>query len=328
MHRTGIRSEKRTLRPLRPEHEIMKHWPDDAAPLVTIRCITYNHERFIEDAIEGFLIQETDFPFEILIHDDASTDRTAEIVKEYAQAYPKLIHAILQTENQYSRGKRIANILVPLCRGKYIAVCEGDDYWTDPRKLAIQVDFLERNPDYVITGHDAFILDDAGNRLSDSKLSDRHKRDYSGEDLILGRGWLLTMSWVYRNVIKEYPPERNMVRNGDNFALSLLGHFGKSKYLPQIQPACYRVHAGGVWSLLEREDRADSIINTRFWIYRYYRRVGEGKYADAYWRKLSKSVVSRTETSLLLKEIMRRTLFLNALRTRLRKLAARLRGTQ
>ena len=116
-------------------------------PIVSICCITYNHENYIRDAIEGFLMQKTTFPIEIIIHDDASTDKTAEIVKSYAEKHPDLILPILQAENQYSKGIPISTYAYPKARGKYIAFCEGDDYWTDPYKLQKQVDFLESNPD-------------------------------------------------------------------------------------------------------------------------------------------------------------------------------------
>lgn len=115
-------------------------------PLVSICCTTYNHGKFIQDAIEGFLMQKTNFPIEIIIHDDASTDNTATIVKQYAEKHPGLIITILQTINQYSQGiKPWPNFVFPKARGKYIALCEGDDYWTDPLKLQKQVDFLEGN---------------------------------------------------------------------------------------------------------------------------------------------------------------------------------------
>jgi len=118
-------------------------------PIVSICCITYNHEKYIRDAIEGFLMQKTNFTFEILIHDDASTDKTAEIVREYEQKYPQLIKPIYQTENQYSKGINPGvEFLFPRARGKYIALCEGDDYWIDPLKLQKQVDFLEANPEF------------------------------------------------------------------------------------------------------------------------------------------------------------------------------------
>jgi glycosyltransferase involved in cell wall biosynthesis len=118
-------------------------------PLVSICCITYNHASYIRQCLDGMLMQKTNFPLEMIIHDDASTDGTAQIVKEYADKYPDLIVSILQSENQHSKGfKPFANFVIPRARGKYIAICEGDDYWTDPLKLQKQVDFLERHEDF------------------------------------------------------------------------------------------------------------------------------------------------------------------------------------
>lgn len=117
--------------------------------LVSISCAAYNHEKFIKNAIEGFLMQKTDFTFEILIHDDASTDNTTDIIREYEAKYPKIIKPIYQLENQYSKGIPISSSFnFPRARGKYIALCEGDDYWIDPYKLQKQVDFLEENSEY------------------------------------------------------------------------------------------------------------------------------------------------------------------------------------
>ncbi len=126
-----------------------QQWREGTIPLVSISCITYNHENYIRNAIEGFLMQKTTFPVEILIHDDASTDKTAEIVREYEKKYPQLIKPIYQTENQYSKNNAlIGRIQRERAVGKYYATCEGDDYWIDPLKLQKQVDFLEANPDY------------------------------------------------------------------------------------------------------------------------------------------------------------------------------------
>ncbi|MDY0222509.1 MAG: glycosyltransferase [Desulfobacterium sp.] len=137
------------MKKLRTEQEIMQAWKGDPTqPLVSVCCITYNHEPYIEDTLEGFLIQETDFPFEILIHDDASTDKTADIIREYETAYPNLIKPIYQIENQYSKGNRPGLINTKRAKGKYIALCEGDDYWIDPHKMQKQVDFLEAKPEY------------------------------------------------------------------------------------------------------------------------------------------------------------------------------------
>ena len=120
---------------------------------VSISCITYNHEPYIIECIEGFLLQKTNFAYEILIHDDASKDKTASIIREYEAKYPDIIKPIYQSENQYSKHGGGMNIKYnfPRARGKFIAMCEGDDYWTDPYKLQKQVDFLEANKDYVLS---------------------------------------------------------------------------------------------------------------------------------------------------------------------------------
>src|SRR5690606_24868156 len=114
-------------------------------PLVSICCITYNHVKYIRQCLDGFLIQKTNFSYEIIVHDDASTDGTAEIIKEYVKRFPNIFIPICQTENQHSKGIRgvFAKFVFPKSNGKYIAMCEGDDYWTDPLKLQKQVDILE-----------------------------------------------------------------------------------------------------------------------------------------------------------------------------------------
>lgn len=125
-------------------------WPEGTIPLVSIDCVTYNHEKYISDAIEGFLMQKTTFPVEILIHDDASTDGTADIVRSYEYKYPRIIRPLYQKKNQYSElgCQGLWEIQRRRHKGKYVAFCEGDDYWTDPYKLQKQVIFLETNPDY------------------------------------------------------------------------------------------------------------------------------------------------------------------------------------
>lgn len=116
-------------------------------PLVSICSITYNHALYIRQCLEGFLMQKTNFAFEVIINDDCSTDGTTEILKEYAEKYPHIIKPIFQQENQYQKGVRgmFQNIVLPRAHGKFIAICEGDDYWTDPLKLQKQVDFFQKN---------------------------------------------------------------------------------------------------------------------------------------------------------------------------------------
>ncbi len=121
---------------------------NNSQPTVSIHCLAYNHEKTIRKTLDGFLMQETNFPIEAIVHDDASTDNTAAIIKEYADQYPHIIKPIFEKENQYSKHDgSLQKIMHNACRGKYIAYCEGDDYWIDPFKLQKQVDYLEAHPE-------------------------------------------------------------------------------------------------------------------------------------------------------------------------------------
>lgn len=131
--------------------------------IISVCCLAYNHEKYIRECLEGFINQKTDFTFEVLIHDDASTDKTAEIIREFEVKYPKIIKPIYQSENQYSKGIAVSSKYnLSRAKGKYIAMCEGDDYWTDPLKLQKQVDFLENNKEYgmVHTNFDTYYQND------------------------------------------------------------------------------------------------------------------------------------------------------------------------
>lgn len=116
-------------------------------PLVSVFCATYNHEKYIRQCLEGFVMQQTSFQFEIIVQDDASTDGTSKIVREFAKKYSFIIPRIHEV-NIYSQGKNINEYFYNNAKGKYIAWCEGDDYWTDPYKLQKQVDFLKANPEH------------------------------------------------------------------------------------------------------------------------------------------------------------------------------------
>jgi len=295
--------------PLEKPERITDHqWIDGTVPLVTIHCITYNHVNFISDAIEGFLMQETTFPVQILIHDDASTDGTAEILRKYEAKYSRLIKVIYQMENQYSKGNKASQFLAPLIRGEYIAVCEGDDYWTDPKKLEIQVSYLEMHPECVISGHDHIVIDEHGSKISNSRSPKIHIRDFAAEEL-QKRGWadIMPLTWVIRNILSKEPiPESRHIKNGDNFTLSRLGEFGGSKYHDEISPACYRHHQGGIWSMQPDDVKRDDHINTYFWIYRYYKRVGKESLAIHWKSRYQDYVMLDVKSSYLISVLLRR----------------------
>ncbi|MEY0674260.1 glycosyltransferase [Providencia rettgeri] len=280
------------------ENYFLDRWKSDLnKPVVSICCITYNHEKYIEDTIIGFLIQETNFPFEILIHDDASTDNTANIIKKYENKYPNIIKVIYQKENQFSKGNKPLITLYSLCKGDYIAVCEGDDYWCDSQKLAIQVNYLKKNQSVVISSHDAKIIDSQGKVINKSKLPLDQQRDFSAEELIIGKAWILTLNWVMRKVDIHEIPELRKVKNGDTFFISVLGNYGGSHYHDDIKPSAYRVHGGGVWSSINDNEKTDAQINTWFWIYKYYNRINKDKYAKIWWKKFSYSVLLKSTFS-------------------------------
>lgn len=169
---------------------------------VSIICTTYNHEEYIKEAIEGFLKQKTNFPCEVLIHDDASTDGTAKIIEEYAERYPEFIFPILQQENQLSQGISIVNtFLLPLVRGKYIARCEGDDYWCDELKLQKQYDALQQHPQSDMCACGAKIVDaESGNIvLANDHCNEHTLRIMSADEVIVGGGgYVQTAGFFYR----------------------------------------------------------------------------------------------------------------------------------
>lgn len=288
-----------------------QEWPANTRPLLSIVCATYNHVDFIRDCIEGFLKQETTFPVEILIHDDASTDGTADIVRDYQRKQPGLIKAVFQEENQYSRGVKVLRTFIrPLMQGRYIASCEGDDYWVDPRKLEIQVTFLERNPEYAISGHDAIRIDRHGNVSKTALLPKQFKRDFSADDLMAGKAWVLTLSRVYRSHAWRSPaPEADCVLLGDRFSTARLGLLGAYKFHPEIEPAVYRAHPGGLWSEISDQARLEKRIATYFWTSRFFRRMEKAGVARQWEKKFFVYGARAIPFHLLLREIVIRVTF-------------------
>lgn len=222
-------------------------------PLVSICCITYNHGDYIHDAIEGFLMQKTDFPFEIIIHDDASTDATADIIREYERKYPDIIKPIYQIENQYSKGEHTALIAFKAAKGKYMALCEGDDYWIDPLKLQKQITEMEKHPDCYISFHPAII------RWIDESRDDRISGFYSEKNMVLpiekvilgGGGFMHTGSIVLnRIVIPRVISFFDIAKDapiGDYYVQVLGAEHGGALYLSDVM-SVYRAEVPGSFS--------------------------------------------------------------------------------
>jgi len=243
------------------EQEIMERWDIRSKPVVSICSATYNHENFISEAIDSFLMQKTDFPFEILIRDDCSTDKTVEIIRDYAKRYPNIIKPIFEVENQYVKGQRPMPALFEKAVGKYIAMCEGDDYWGDTLKLQKQVDFLETHNSYSVSYHDAVIIDSKGEIISNSY--NMGIRDFSVDELLSGDAFILTGTAMLRNVGSSlYPEIFDKVANGDMTIWHILGSYGAGKFQSNVSNSYYRIHSGGVWSNIGDKMRIMKTIQT------------------------------------------------------------------
>lgn len=210
--------------------------------LVSISCLTYNHEQFIEQCIDGFLTQRTNFAFEILIHDDASPDSTQNILKEYENKYPDKFRIIYRSENIHSQGYRSLNRFnYERARGKYIAICEGDDFWIDSNKLQKQVDFLEQNPDYSMCFHDAIKLDETNNIIN-RFCPYRRDCDLTIHDAI--HNWYVpTASIVVRKeIILNYKSSIPQIYSEDYSIILKCIHAGRVRYINRLM-SVYRLNS-------------------------------------------------------------------------------------
>ncbi len=220
--------------------------------LVSIIAIAYNQEKYIRDCLDGFLMQKTNFKFEVLIHDDAATDGTTEIIREYEHKYPDIVKPIYETENQFSKGISIYRAYnIPRISGKYVAVCEGDDYWTDPYKLQKQVDFLEANPDYSLCFHPGEVIYEGYDDRKGYILPTYEyiQNGFTFENL-LKYNFIMANSVMYRwgfndkNILDVYPD--GFLPN-DWYLHLLHAKLGKIGYINEIM-SVYRRNPGGIWS--------------------------------------------------------------------------------
>lgn len=222
--------------------------------LVSICCVAYNQEKYIGKCLDSFVSQKTDFAFEVLIHDDASTDRTAEIIRTYEQQYPDIVKPIYQTVNQYSQGVNIAKEFQhPRVSGKYVALCEGDDYWCDENKLQTQVEYMEQHEDCTMTCCAIQRIDGEGNFTRIECVRDE-EGDLETKDVIEQGGYYIsTPSIVLRkSVYVELPRFREMADVGD-FPLQILAAArGKVHYFPKPM-AAWRIAHEGSWSFKQNQ---------------------------------------------------------------------------
>lgn len=236
-------------------------------PLVSVSCTTYNHAPYIRECLDGFLMQKCNFSFEILIHDDASTDTTSNIIREYHNKHPNIIKPIIQTENQWSKGiKPTWKYNIPRAKGKYIALCEGDDYWIDPLKLQKQVDFLEKDENYSLIGSNAH------EQIKQNLIpcTDTSPKEITTEDIVQFGPLLHTCTIMFRNKPNWFDSPL-LTRSGlrDWSLVFLYSLKGKVKRLEDTT-GVYRRHDGGIYSALDiREKYKENIVFQRLLMREY-----------------------------------------------------------
>lgn len=224
----------------------------DSKPLVAIHCLVYNHEPYLRDCFEGFIMQQTNFQFVAIVHDDASTDNSVAIIREYEEKYPHIFKPIYETENQYSKCDgsidRIMEEAINTSCAKYVAMCEGDDYWIDPFKLQKQVDFMESNQDYGLCYTDYNRLEDASQTLIQSMFEKQKQcRPTSYEQHLLKPGYLAPMTWLYRHELMDIVTKANVFTDGTYAYMLEFMYNSKIAYIPEVT-AVYRSHVGSASS--------------------------------------------------------------------------------
>ncbi len=230
------------------------NYKNSETPILSVFSWAFNHKDFIRESIESILVQRTNFKVEIIIHDDASSDGTKEIIKEYQDKYPFLFYNILQEENQWSQGKSVMNPLFEKPKGKYIALTHGDDYWTDPLKLQKQVDFLESNPKIVLCAHSIFM--DIKGVICFDVFRKKYENTYvfNKEEFKYGNP-ISTVSTIFRNDIPNFSAENILKKDnicGDLPLWLELANHGDLAILPE-RMAVYRDGVGVMTQMKQNE---------------------------------------------------------------------------
>ncbi len=274
----------------------------NTVPLVSVSVTAYNHEKYIRQCLDGILMQNVNFPYEVLVHEDASPDRTADIIREYEAKYPEIIKPIYRTENQYSQGKSVSKFNFDRARGKYLAFCEGDDYWSDPGKLQKQVDFLEAHPEYIATAHRVRAINDHGEVLDIPGFTDVVEHAYTVDEYIKHSLPSQLASLVMRNVFLTLDSHTldlfySCKANGDERLSLLLVMMGDIYCFSEDMSAYRRIVSEGTsWNARMRgRNRAYSV---------YKQRLALQEFAvEAFDFKLPQSILYNILPSALVKAI-------------------------
>lgn len=223
---------------------------------VSVICIVYNHEKYLRDALEGIVMQKTDFPFEVIVHDDASTDNSAEIIREYKKKYPELIIPIYQIVNQYSLGVPIAQSVLPFCRGEYVAYCEGDDYWSCDKKLQVQIDFLDSHSDYTLCGHNDIWRSEKTHEIIRRNISEADG-DISVDNYFKKNKFSFQMASIVirKSVAEKIPDESYEIAQVDDYIFPIWAVLnGKIRFMGK-KMSVHRKDIEGSWNDVHKEEK-------------------------------------------------------------------------
>lgn len=249
---------------------------------VVIKCITYNHEPYIRQCLDGFVMQKTNFQFVAIVHDDCSLDRTTDVIHEYEKKYPNIIIPIYETENQYHKGTlgQIMNDAVTASGAEYVALCEGDDYWTDPYKLQKQVDFLDTHPEYVICAHNAY--QHFSNNLWKLFVNPNYREHDICLSEMLAKWHTPTASLIYRKDVLDKVPATKSYPNGDYYLMLRLLSQGKFYYDPSVM-SVYRMHNDSVSAEMNRNTITlyDDIISLLNEVRSLYKEIDQPLFDEA-----------------------------------------------
>jgi glycosyltransferase involved in cell wall biosynthesis len=232
-------------------------------PLVSICCITYNHAAYIAQAMDSFLMQKTNFSYELIIGEDNSTDGTEAVLRKYAAAYPDDVTVVHHNPNIGAIANQIDTF--SRARGKYIACCDGDDFWTDPLKLQKQVEFLEANPDYVICCHHTTVINEEGDKVYEKELP--CEMEFCYLDVLLGNREetrncsVMVRNEHYINAVGKLDWYSKTYGTDSFFKLYILSVTQQKIYVMPDIMACYRLHKGGIWSMIPSRVRKGRMIS-------------------------------------------------------------------
>jgi len=265
--------------PLEQPLRVTDHkWNEGTIPYVSILCSTYNHAPYIKQCIDSLLMQETTFPVEIIIRDDASTDGTTEIVDNYGREHPNIVKCILEPENQYVKGGRALSVLAQNSRGSYTAICEGDDYWTTTDKLEKQIFLLEANPEsHMCVAKTRMVHDDLEKSKEDVVFEGLPKKFLTFKDFY-DKCYMHTSTYVLRSFSEIYEIWGDKLRLSDTSLRYIYADLGPVVFLPEVV-SVYRITGKGTWTRLSNAKKLDQEIILHELFYKYFKREYRGQFS-------------------------------------------------